>query len=30
MLISGDNDFSDVIIERPEILKPADFIKKYI
>jgi putative PIN family toxin of toxin-antitoxin system len=30
VLISGDNDFSDVIIERPEILKPADFIKKYI
>ena len=29
VLITGDNDFCDVDIERPEILSPADFLAKY-
>ena len=29
VLITGDKDFSDVAVERPEILTPAGFIEKY-
>ena len=29
VLITGDKDFYDVDIERPEILSPADFLAKY-
>ena len=29
ILITGDGDFSDVEIERPEILTPAEFLTKY-
>jgi putative PIN family toxin of toxin-antitoxin system len=29
VLITGDNDFSNVEIERPEILKPSAFLEKY-
>ena len=29
ILITGDNDFDDVQIERPEILTPREFINKY-
>ena len=29
VLITGDGDFSDVEIERPEILSPAEFWKRY-
>jgi putative PIN family toxin of toxin-antitoxin system len=29
VLITGDKDFYDVDIERPEILSPADFLEKY-
>ena len=29
ILITGDKDFTDVKIERPEILAPADFITQY-
>ena len=30
VLITGDKDFADVGIERPEILTPAAFISKYL
>lgn len=30
ILITGDNDFSDVDIEKPEILTPAEFIGRYV
>ena len=30
VLITGDNDFCDIRLERPEILKPAAFIEKYL
>jgi len=30
VLITGDKDFADIEIERPEILTPADFLSKYI
>ena len=30
IFISGDKDFFDIDIEKPEIVTPADFIKKYI
>lgn len=30
ILITGDKDFSDVIIEKPEIVTPTAFIEKYI
>ncbi|MCL2547023.1 MAG: putative toxin-antitoxin system toxin component, PIN family [Oscillospiraceae bacterium] len=30
VLITGDNDFNNLGLERPEILKPADFITKYL
>ena len=29
ILITGDKDFYDISIERPEIFSPADFLKKY-
>jgi len=29
VLISGDKDFYEVDVERPEILAPADFLEKY-
>ena len=29
VLITGDNDFSEVDIERPKILTPAEFLAKY-
>jgi putative PIN family toxin of toxin-antitoxin system len=29
VLVSGDSDYDEVDIERPEILKPAEFIEKY-
>ena len=29
IFITGDDDFHVVNIEKPEILKPADFLKKY-
>ena len=29
ILISGDSDFSEVEIERPEILTPAEFLERY-
>ena len=30
ILITGDKDFADIQIEKPEILTPADFIAKYV
>ena len=30
VLITGDKDFDDVEIEKPEILTPADFMAKYL
>ncbi|MDD3024182.1 MAG: hypothetical protein PHE26_09845 [Syntrophomonadaceae bacterium] len=30
ILITGDKDFADVEIEKPEILTPADFRAKYL
>lgn len=30
VLITGDKDFSDVNVERPEILTPAQFLERYI
>jgi len=30
ILITGDNDFSEVEIERPEILRPSEFIEQYM
>lgn len=29
VLITGDKDFADVAVERPEILTPAEFIARY-
>ena len=29
ILISGDKDFEDIVIDKPEILKPAEFLSKY-
>lgn len=29
ILITGDKDFADVLIDRPEILTPAEFIDRY-
>ena len=29
ILITGDKDFTDVEIERPEILIPKEFLEKY-
>lgn len=30
VLITGDKDFSDIEIEKPEILTPNEFIEKYL
>lgn len=30
ILITGDKDFSDIEIEKPEILTPSDYIEKYM
>ncbi len=30
ILVTGDNDFGDVKVEKPEILTPAEFVDKYI
>ena len=30
ILITGDKDFSDIALERPEILTPSQFIEKYV
>ena len=30
ILVTGDKDFSDVAIERPEILTPAEFISRFL
>ncbi len=29
VLISGDKDFNDIEIDRPEILTPSEFLEKY-
>ena len=29
ILITGDHDFKDISIEKPEILTPAEFLKRY-
>jgi len=29
ILVTGDGDFSDVDVEKPEILTPAEFVEKY-
>lgn len=29
ILVTGDYDFSDVEVERPEILTPAEFVDRY-
>ena len=28
ILVTGDKDFSDIDVERPEIMTPAEFIRK--
>ena len=30
ILITGDRDFEDVDVERPEIMTPGEFVKQYI
>ena len=30
ILITGDKDFADVEVERPEILTPAEFIRRFV
>lgn len=30
ILITGDKDFSDIDIEKPEILSPIEFMEKYL
>lgn len=30
VLITGDKDFADIEIEKPEILTPAEFMEKYL
>ncbi len=30
ILVTGDSDFSDVDVEKPEILTPAEFVERYI
>lgn len=29
IFVTGDDDFTDVDIERPKIMTPAEFVKKY-
>jgi putative PIN family toxin of toxin-antitoxin system len=29
ILVTGDKDFDDIKLDKPEILKPADYIRKY-
>lgn len=29
ILVTGDNDFNDVDVEKPEILTPAEFVERY-
>lgn len=29
ILVTGDSDFSDVGVEKPEILTPTEFVEKY-
>lgn len=29
ILVTGDSDFNDVDVEKPEILTPAEFVKRY-
>lgn len=29
ILVTGDNDFSDVDVDKPEILTPAEFVERY-
>lgn len=29
ILVTGDNDFRDVDVEKPEILTPAEFVERY-
>lgn len=30
ILVTGDKDFSDIDIERPEIMSPTEFMKSYL
>lgn len=30
ILVTGDSDFSDVDVEKPEILTPTEFVEKYV
>ena len=30
ILITGDKDFSDIDIEKPEIMTPAEFMEEYM
>lgn len=29
ILVTGDNDFSDVDVDKPEILTPSEFVERY-
>ena len=29
ILVTGDSDFSDIDIEKPEILPPTEFVERY-
>ena len=29
ILVTGDSDFSDVDVEKPDILTPAEFVERY-
>jgi len=29
LFVTGDNDFDDVEIEKPEIITPSEFLEKY-
>lgn len=30
VLVTGDRDFADIDIEKPEIMTPAEFIEKFL
>ena len=30
ILVTGDNDFSNVDVDKPEILTPAEFVERYV